>query len=537
MLHHPSLKLATVGSYDAYPALQEKSLMSDSKESSHKQILRSSSVIGGASVINIVISLLRIKVVAVLLGPAGVGLVGILQNMMTTATTVSSLGISNVGTRQIAQAAGRNDQEEIDAARRALFWGTLILAGVGGIVFWSLRHPLANWVLDDPGMANAIGWLAIGVALSIASQAQSALLTGMRRIGDIARAQITSAILFTALGIAVIIWLGERGLLLYILTVPFVGFIVSHYFVAKLPGIQSPRTSINVLWGQWRIMVRLGSAFMLAGLAGTLGQLAVRALVQRELGADGLGYFHAAFAISMTYLGFVLGAMGTDYYPRLTAVIHDPGKANQLVNEQTEVAILLAGPVLLAMLAMAPWVIQLLYSEEFLPAINVLRWQILGDVLKVVSWPLGFIILASGNGRTFMLTESFAMVVFVAITAIMLPIIGVQATGVSFLAMYVFYLPLVYWLAKRRTGFSWISTIKRDFVVLTLCAVVVALLGVWNVWLGLIIGLIITAIMGGLALVRLAHMAELSGTLGRLAEKVRQYLSKYGLLKLTDEKS
>ncbi len=110
----------------------------------------------------------------------------------------------------------------------------------------------------------------------------------------------------------------------------------------------------------------------------------------------------------MTYIGFVLTAMGTDYYPRLTAAIHDHATVNRLVNEQTEVALLLAGPVFLAMLGLAPWVIQLLYSSRFRPAVDVLRWQMLGDVLKVASWPLGFIILAAGDGRTFMLTESLA---------------------------------------------------------------------------------------------------------------------------------
>jgi len=69
----------------------------------------------------------------------------------------------------------------------------------------------------------------------------------------------------------------------------------------------------------------------------------------------------------MTYLGFVLGAMATDYYPRLTAAISDTATATRLVNEQTEVALLLCAPVLLAMLGLAPWVIHLLYSAEFAP--------------------------------------------------------------------------------------------------------------------------------------------------------------------------
>lgn len=495
-----------------------------SESSSHKQILRSSSIIGGASVINILISLLRVKVLAVLLGPAGVGLMGILLNLMTTASTISSLGMGNVGTRQIAEAAGRNDQAGIDAARRALFWGTLILASVGGIVFWTMRHVLAEWVLDDTTQADTIGWLAIGVALTVAANAQSALLTGMRRIGDIARSQIVSAVAFTVLGIAAIAWLGEKGLLLYILVVPLTGFVVSHVFVARLPAIQTPRTPLHTLISQWQTLLRLGAAFMLAGLAGTLGQLAVRTIVQRELGADALGHFHAAFAISMTYLGFVLGAMGTDYYPRLTAAMHNHDTANRLVNEQTEVALLLAGPVLLAMLALAPWIINLLYSAEFAPAISILRWQILGDVFKIASFPLGFIILASGEGKTFLFTESLAMSTFAGITLLAIPFVGIQATGISFFTMYFLLLPVLYFLAYRRTGFRWSAKVKWNFLLLVISVSLVNLATLWNLWLGVFCGFSAATLAAILAVKQLSQTAGLSGKLKKIGTHCRKWL-------------
>jgi len=201
-----------------------------------------------------------------------------------------------------------------------------------------------------------------------------------------------------------------------------------------------------------------------------VAQLLVRTLVQRELGSSALGQFQAAWTVSMTYLGFVLGAMGTDYYPRITAAIHDHDAVNRMVNEQTEVALLLAGPVLLAMLALAPWLIELLYSRAFADAVVLLRWQVLGDLLKIAAWPMGFIILAAGDGRTFMLTETFSMTVFVGLVWLGLPLIGLQATGFAFIGMYLALLPLVYWLAKRRTGFCWTPGVKRQVVMLVIAA-------------------------------------------------------------------
>lgn len=484
--------------------------MSDSVKS-YRQILRSTSIIGGASFVNILIGLVRVKIVAVLLGPAGVGLIGLLLNLVATASSVAALGIGAVGTRQIAEAAGREDDHAVAVARRALFWGTLAMSVVGALVFWLLRDVLATHVLADPALSYEVGWLALGVGLTVAGGSQGALLNGLRRIGDLARISMVSAALATTLGVGALLLWHEKGILLYLLMTPVASFVVGHWYVARLPKVQAPPPLLRELAQQWRTLVRLGTAFMLAGLVAAAGELAARTLVQRTLGAEALGQFEASWLISMTYIGFVLRAMGTDYYPRLTAVIHDHAAANKLVNEQTEVALLLAGPVFLAMLGLAPWVIELLYSSRFAEAAAILRWQILGDILKVVSWPLGFIILAAGDGRTFILSEALGMTVFVICVWIGLPLLGVRATGFGFLIMYVIYLPLVYWLAVRRTGFRWARGVAARALLLFAIGAVTAIIAQFHALAAAVFSGIMAIGFGVIGLMRLAQMADLNG--------------------------
>ncbi|QJX01469.1 oligosaccharide flippase family protein [Alcanivorax sp. IO_7] len=242
---------------------------------------------------------------------------------------------------------------------------------------------------------------------------------------------------------------------------------------------------------------------MLAGLATGLGMLAARSIIQRELGSVEQGYFQAAWTISMTYLGFVLGAMGTDYYPRLTSAIHDHEQVNRLVNEQIEVVLLLAGPVIVGLLGLAPWAIALLYSSEFVPATDILRWQLLGDVLKITAWPLGFVILSAGAGKTFMLTESIAMSVFVLCIWLLIPELGVISTGISFLTMYCVYLPLVYVLARWRTGLLINAEVKVVFASLLAAAVAVLISGLWNDLAGAVLGVAFGILLGCVNLLKL----------------------------------
>jgi O-antigen/teichoic acid export membrane protein len=500
-----------------------------SEGNSYRQILRTSSIIGGSSVINILVGLLRMKVAAVLLGPAGVGLIGLLTSIVGTATSVVGFGTGTIGTRQIAEAAAQDDPNQIWVARRALFWLTLCLSLVGGAVFWSMRGVLAVRVLGDAGLGNTLGWLSIAVALSVGSASQSALLNGMRRIGDIARVSVSSAVLSTAGAVAALWWWGHGGIVLYVLAAPAASFLFGHWYVARLPRSKLAPANIGKLSEQWRTMFRLGFAFMVAGLAGTAGQLAVRTLIQHDLGTDALGYFHAAWTISMTYIGFVLGAMGTDYYPRLTAVIRDHVAANRLVNEQTEVALLLAAPVLMAMLGLAPWVIHLLYSAQFVEAAEVLRWQVLGDILKIVSWPLGFLLMAAGSAKTYMATEWMAMGVFFFMTYLLMPLMGIVATGVSFLGMYVIYLATVWALAVRRTGFSWRGPLKRLLLYIFGGCLAIHLVGYKSQVAAAGLGVALSVGWGLYALVRLSHASGLSGPVGRLAGVARATMMKVGV--------
>ncbi len=492
------------------------------EDTSHSQILRSSTVIGGASLIHILVGLVRIKYLAIIFGPTGVGIAGIFQSLMTTASTVAALGFGNVGTRQISEAMARRDQEYIDAARRALFWGTVCLGLIGTIAFYSMKDVTAQFILNDIEFSAPLGWLSIGVGLSVAAGSQAALLRGMRRVGDLARISIFSSIWSAALGLVCLLLLPSTfGLVWFVLATPIASFVLGHWYVAKLSKIQSSMTPISLLVKQWKTLAHLGIAFMVAGLVTALGQLLVRTIIKSEVGVIELGYFQASWSISMTYIGFVLNAMGADYYPRLTEAIYDPCKINKLVNEQAQVSILLAAPVLIAMLGFAPWVLEILYSEEFLPAVEILRWQILGDVLKVASWPVGFVLLALGKGALFLGTEVIVVSIFVVITWLLLPEIGIASSGIAFFLMYLVHLPLMMVVIHSITKFEWEKRVVIDFLILAMAAILVFLAGSWSSLIGALLGTALTLTLGVYSLLRLATMVEITGKLGKAIAMLR----------------
>lgn len=488
---------------------------------SFRRILKSSSIIGGASFVNIAVGLARTKVLAALLGPSGVGLVSLYTGIISTAATVASMGVGTVGTRQIAEAIGRDDVRALAVARRAIVLGTMLLATVGAIVVWSLREVLAAWVLNDATQSTIVGWLALGVGLSVASASQGALIQGMRRIGDMARVSMYGAFLGTVLGVG-ILWLwGQAGLVAYVLIGPLVSFLLSHVYVSRLPKTGTGTISLADVTRQWNALLRLGIPFMGAGVVGALIQLWIRVEVGETLGANGLGQFQAAWSISMQYIGFVLGAMAADYYPRLTGVIHDRNVAVRLVNEQTEIALLLSAPVFIAMMALAPFVIQFLYSTAFAPATNVLRWQILGDVLKVASWPLGFVILAASDGKMFFWSETSAFLIMVGLISGLSHAMGLQITGIAYFAGYCYYIPLVYMLARRKVGFHWSKIAIRLLATTFALCVSVGILASMTRW-GALLGCVTAGVFGLYSLGQLSQMSNLPRPFAKVGAAARR---------------
>jgi O-antigen/teichoic acid export membrane protein len=325
--------------------------------SSHRQIIRSTAAIGLASIATIAIGLVRTKAAALLVGPVGIGLIGLYLNLVSAASALAGLGLNASAVREIAGAEAKADGELVDANRRALVFLSVAMAMAAALAMVLLREPISTHVLQGQVPPGDVAWLAAAVALTVLSVACVILLNGFRRIAALAWVQVSGALLGTAAGLAALFYWREDGLLAYVLAAPAAALVVGLLFTARLPPLSTRSSPPPLVLRQGSIMARLGLLFMLSVLAQSLAVLAVRTFVLDELGAVALGQFAASWIISSIYVGSVLQAMGTDYYPRLSAVIGDEAAASAQINEQVETALLLVTPVLLVALAIAPWLL------------------------------------------------------------------------------------------------------------------------------------------------------------------------------------
>ncbi len=426
----------------------------------YRAVLKSTSLIGGASAVNILVGMVRTKFVAILLGPAGVGLAGVYGQIVALASMISGLGIASSGVRQVAEAAGTGDERHVARTvvtlRRAA-WAT---GALGMLALAAASLPVSRATFGDDDHAWPIALLGIAVLLGGVSSAQASLLRGVRRIADVARVTVLGAVGGTAVSIPCYYAFGLRGVVAALVLASLAGAAPSWWYARRLP-----LAPVRLGWGesarQARGLVALGASFMVAGVLSAATTYFVQALLTRTFGLAGAGMYQAAYSLSGALIGFVLGAMAADYYPRLAAVSSDDAAVLRAVNEQAQVAVLLALPGLLAMTVFAPVVVRLFYAAEFAAAIPILRWLVLGLLGRVVSWPLGYVLLARGSGRLYLAAEATACAVQAASVAVLTRAFGLAGAGVAFVLTYVAYTALLLLVLRRTAGGSWNARTRR----------------------------------------------------------------------------
>jgi antigen flippase len=451
--------------------------LSQDDKKSYGQILKSSVTIGGSSVLNLGLSMVRNKIFALLLGQGGMGLVGVFTSLLELSRSVATMGMNTSGVRQIAEASAAADSERIARTVITLRRLALLLGIVGGIGLVACSPWLGRLTFPEVKghRVGEVALLGLAVVLWAVSVGQIALVQGMRRIGDLAQASVLGGLLGTMFSIPIIYFWRERGIVPSLICVAAMSLVASWWFSRK---VQVERITLS--FANWRAesagLLKLGVVFMLSGLMTLGAAYLVRVMVLRKLGADAAGNYHAAWAVGGMYVGFILQAMGADFLPRLTAVAKNSRDCTRLVNEQTEVSLLLAGPGIAATLALAPVVVWLLYSAEFQAAIEVLRWVCLGMMLRVASWPMAFIMTARGDRLLFFATELGINIVLIGLTWLGLRWFGLNGTGMAFFGMYAVYWLMIYLVMRKLVDFRWSAANRNTGLIwLTALAVVFAL--------------------------------------------------------------
>lgn len=440
------------------------------QQDAYRTIVKGTSIFGGVQVFTIIISIIRSKFVAVLLGPAGMGIVGLLLSSRDFIYQLTNFGLGTSAVKDIASANSTGNEERITTVVtvvRRLVWITGIL---GSLIMLSVAPLLSKITFGSREFTFAFVWISITLLLTQLSSGQLVILQGLRKLQHLAKASLAGSGLSLVFVVPLYYLFGIKGIVPAIIVTSVITLLFSWYFAkkVKLLPIQISKSKTLI---EGKNMLVLGYTISLSMLMAAGVSYIVRIYISNNGGVDQVGLYAAGFVIINTYAGLLLQAMGTDYYPRLSEVAHSDDLSRNTINQQAEIALLILAPIIMIFIVFIHWVVIILYSDRFIAIDTMIHWASIGMLFKAASWSISFVFLAKGASKIFFWNELIANIYTLGFNVLGYYFKGLSGIGIAILASYFVYLIQVFYVTKIKYNFSFGSAFRRIFAIQILLTV------------------------------------------------------------------
>lgn len=383
----------------------KKDMKKETNRDVYTHILKCISVFGSVQGLNILVGLMRNKLVAVILGPAGMGLVSLFNSTIKLVSDTTNLGISTSAVKMLSESYEKQDEAQLKHHISVVRLWCILTGVVGSLLCAVFSHSLDSFTFPLGGHTLDFVLLSPIIAFTAIMGGELAILKSTRQLKNLAKLSVYGAVVSLVLSVPLYYVWREQAIVPSLVLVALVQMLITIAYSYR----QFPLRITGFLpcLGGGKGMVRLGMAFVLAGILTSGSEYMVRSYLNHVGDLSIVGLYNSSYAITVVYAGMIFQAMDTDYFPRLSAVGSIGDSLNFVVNSQVEVTILLLSPMLVLFIIFVPILLPLLYSSDFLSAVGIMRISILAMYFRAFSLPIEYIPLSRGDSRIFLFSELF----------------------------------------------------------------------------------------------------------------------------------
>ncbi len=425
--------------------------------------MKATSLFGGVQFVNIIISIVRSKAIAILIGVSGMGIASLINSSLSLVYSITSFGLEKSAVKEISQANSSyekvNTSKTVSVLKRLVLF-TVVL-GVLTILFFAPW--LSEFSFGNRDYTISFLWVSLALVFKSLTCSQLAILQGLRKLKRLAKANLTGNLISLLLTLPLYYTYKIDAIVPVIILSSFISFIVTYYY-SKNIGLKSYKISNKESLIKGKSMIRLGFTLSFSSLLSLLGAYLLQIFVSNYGGIDQVGLYQAGFLILNTYVGVIFNAMGTDFFPRLSAISNNILKIRKSVNEQAIIGVLLITPIIVVFLTLAPTIIRIIYSKAFLPIHSMISWGILGMLFRLVSWSMGFIIIAKGDSKVFIKTAIIFNSLQLLLCILGYIYGGLEGIGFSFFIHYIIHFICIKLITKYRYDFYFEKSFFKIFL-------------------------------------------------------------------------
>lgn len=431
-----------------------------------KQIVQSISIFGSMHLIAMAISVFRSKIAALWLGSQGVGILGLFLSTINLIVSLVNVGLSTSLVRYLSGASS----EELSRKLTITQWLLVVSGAIGAVLVFVFAPTISQLTFQDSNFAWAFRWIAVSIFFKQLTTGYSSILQSQRKIKFFANANLIANALGILCTVPLYYYFEIEGVVYNILLVAIIEALV-FYWAYRWNRFTESKVENKELIKESRGLLKEGFSFCLSNFITLLSVYAVQVYVSHSSDFHTLGLYVSGFAVLNTYVALVFTVMGMDYFPRIAKLEVTTSEFSDEVNNQLYIGIIVLMPVLLGLLLLAPWLIKILYSAEFLETKTYIYIASLGVFFKLFSWLVGYVLISKANNKTIVANAIIFNILFIVVHCIGFYINGLK--GIAFSSTLYYLLHLIGNYATVRHLFS-VTIYKKNVLNYTLgCCILV----------------------------------------------------------------
>ena len=415
--------------------------MASKQSNISRMAMKAMGIFGGVQVMGILCSIIRTKLVAMWIGPVGIGLFGLFNNALEMIATGTNLGIRSSSVRDISQAHDKSDPGLISRMVTVVRKWSMWLGLAGALLTLVLAPALSQMTFGDSTHIWGFVALSVAVLLQALTNGEYAVLQGTSRLKRLASVTLWGTIVGLAVSVPLFYLLRERSILPSILA--YAAALAAFAWLLRNREYPAASLSRRETFDMGKGFVKLGIFMTLGNFAGILASYAFNAWLNVNTSTEQVGFYQAGYTLINKYTGLILTALGMEYYPRLSKVADSRLRLRAFVSQEINVAIAVMAPVVALFILLRELVVWILYTPEFNVILTFVSWGMVGTIFRTLSWCLAFTILAKGDGKTYLWTEVASAIINLVLNIVFYRWWGLTGLGVAFLVSYLLYTIIV----------------------------------------------------------------------------------------------
>ena len=389
--------------------------------SGYKNIFKTTFLFGFVQVFNIFVKVGINKVVAILLGTAGMGVISLFQYAVSFLSVSCGLGINQSSIRDISEARERGENSQIDLTVSFIKSIIRYTSLLGVVVTICLSPVLSRWTFGNGNYTWSYIALSLVTGGLILIQGYRAINTGMRQLRNMALSNLWGSAIGLLAALPFYYYLGDKGIVPSLIVSTFATLAISKFYADKVKYNRVSLTFKETLLKSSGT-IKMGISLMLMNMM----------LISMHGGVETVGIYQAGATIVVSYFAVIISAMSTEYYPRICGINDDDARLAQAVNAQSETGLIIGLPLIVSFVFLVPYFLRILYSDAFLSASQYTDFAIIGSIAIICSNCMGMVLLAKQNSRLFLVSSFVCCVAILGLNILLYNIWGLIGLGIGY---------------------------------------------------------------------------------------------------------